>query len=106
MWLIVALAPYLAIAAADAWMHERARKVPMREQWVHAGLAATLTVFLAAVFTARAAWAAGALAAFVLLVCIDEVGFHRGIAVLERRVHMASWLALAGFVVAWQVIDR
>jgi hypothetical protein len=104
--LALALSPYLAIAGVDAWMHERGRKVPKREQWIHAGLAVTLLAFLAAVFANRAALAIAVLAAFAVLLCCDEFWFHRDIAASERRIHVASWLALAGFVIAWQAIDR
>jgi hypothetical protein len=101
----LALVPYLAAAGVDAWMHERGRRVPRVEQWVHAGLAATMAVFLGAVFAGAARFALGALAAFVLLVVWDESVFHRAIAASERRVHAASWVALAGFVAAWWLVD-
>lgn len=104
-WLALALAPYVSIAAIDAWMHERGREVPRHEQWVHAGLAITLTVFLAAVFVERVSVAMVGLAAFIAMLCIDEFGFHRGIAASERRIHLASWCALAGFVIVWRLID-
>ena len=118
-WLGLALLPYLAAAGGDAWMHERGRRVPRPEQWVHAGLAAAMAVFLGAVFAAvplvaicaLAAFAAampvalGALAAFIALVAWDETAFHRTIGPAERRVHMFSWAALAAFVAAWLLVD-
>ena len=104
-WLGVALLPYLAAAGADAWMHERGRRVPRVEQWIHAGLAAAMAVFLGAVFAAAAPAALGALAIFLALLAWDETSFHREINRAERRVHFLSWIALAGFVAAWCVVD-
>src|SRR5689334_4360646 len=105
VWLGLALLPYLAAAGVDAWMHERGRRVPRIEQWLHAGLAAAMAVFLAAVFTGRPAVALAALAAFLGLLAWDEIGFHQGIARAERRVHVASWFLLAAFVAAWWWVD-
>jgi len=105
VWLGVALVPYLAAAGADAWMHERGRRVPRLEQWAHAGLAAGMAAFLAAVFAGRPAVAMGALAVFAALVAWDELSFHKAIAAAERRVHLFSWIALAGFVAAWAWVD-
>ena len=31
----------------------------------------------------------------------DELGYHRGLAASERRVHVISWLALLLFVGIW-----
>ena len=105
LWLGVALVPYLAAAGVDAWMHERGRRVPRVEQWLHAGLAAGMTVFLAAAFAGHPPVALAALAAFLVLLAWDELGFHKGIAPTERRVHVISWILLAGFVAAWWWID-
>ena len=104
-WLGLALLPYLAAAGVDAWMHERGRRVPRVEQWIHAGLAATMAVFLGAAFAAAMPVALGALAAFIALVAWDESAFHRTIERAERRVHVFSWAALAAFVAAWLVVD-
>ena len=105
LWLGVALVPYLAAAGVDAWMHERGRRVPRVEQWLHAGLAAGMAAFLAAAFAGYPAGALAALAAFLVLLAWDELGFHKGIASAERRVHVASWILLAGFVAAWWWVD-
>jgi hypothetical protein len=105
-WLGMALVPYLAAAAADAWVHERGRRVPLAEQAVHAGLAAAMTVFLGGVFLGESLVATCALAAFAALLVLDELGFHRTIAAGERRLHVVSWIALAGFVAAWRWVDR
>ncbi len=105
LWLGLALVPYLAVAGVDAWMHERGRKVPRLEQWLHAGLAIAMTAFLVAVFAARPTLAFAALGAFLALLAWDELGFHGGIARNERRVHAVSWVALAGFVAVWWLVD-
>jgi hypothetical protein len=105
VWLGLALVPYLAAAGMDAWMHERRRRVPRVEQCLHAALAAGMTAFLAAVFMGHAEIALGALAAFLAFLAWDELGFHRAIASSERRVHLISWMLLAGFVAAWWWID-
>jgi len=105
-WLGMALVPYLAVAAADAWVHERGRRVPLAEQAVHGALAAAMAAFLGGVFLAVPRVAVPALAAFAALLAVDELRFHRGIAAGERRLHIASWLALAGFVAAWRWVDR
>jgi hypothetical protein len=105
LWLGLALVPYLAAAGVDAWMHERGRRVPRVEQSIHAALAMAMAAFLWAVFTDRAAFALAALGCFALLVVWDELGYHGGIARSERRVHVVSWVALAGFVAAWCVVD-
>jgi hypothetical protein len=104
LWLSLGLVPYLSLAGIDAWMHERHRRVPRIEQALHAGLAIAIGGFLTGVFTQRTALAAVALAAFIALLVADEAGFHRGIAARERRVHVASWIALAGFVLLWRVL--
>lgn len=103
LFLGVALAPYLTLAGIDMWMHDRARRVPRLEQAVHAGLAVTMIAFLAGVFGDRIAVAVPALIAFLALLVGDELGFHRGIDPRERWVHVASWLALGGFIVVWQL---
>ena len=105
VWLGLALVPYLAAAGVDAWMHERGRRVPRVEQWIHAGLAVSMAMFLGAVFAGAALVAVAALAAFAGLLLWDETAFHGSIASSERRVHAASWAALAGFVVVWWIVD-
>ena len=105
LWLGLALLPYLAVAGVDAWMHERGRQVPRVEQWIHGGLALAMAVFLALVFAGRVEQAWAALGLFLALLVWDEVGFHGGIAARERRVHAASWAALAAFVLAWRIVD-
>lgn len=105
IWLGIALVPYLAVAGVDFWMHERDRKVPRVEQWLHAGLALAMAAFLAAVFAGRSPLALAALGAFLALLAWDELWFHKAIAASERRVHAVSWAALAVFVAAWWIVD-
>ena len=105
VWLGLALLPYLATAGADMWIHERGRQVRRLEQWVHGGLAVTMGLFLAGVFLERASVALGALGGFFAFLAWDEFAFHRGIARRERQVHVASWVALAGFLALWWLVD-
>jgi hypothetical protein len=35
IWLGLGAIPYLGLVALDAWMHERARKVPALERIIH-----------------------------------------------------------------------
>ena len=105
VWLGLALLPYLATAGADLWIHERGRRVRPPEQWVHGVLALAMALFLAGVFLERAAVALGALGGFIAFLLWDEFAFHRGIARRERQVHVASWVALAGFLALWWLVD-
>jgi hypothetical protein len=105
VWLGVALVPYLAAAGVDAWVHERGRRVPRVEQWIHAGLASAMALFLGAAFAGFPLVAIGALAVFLVLLFWDEAAFHGAIDARERRVHAASWAALALFVAVWWIVD-
>lgn len=100
----IAIAPYLLIAAVDAWMHEAGRRVPRMEQALHAALALAMAVFLPAVFLGMTSIAVLALLAFGVLLAWDELGYHAMIARSERRIHIASWIALAAFIVTWVVV--
>ena len=97
----IGLLPYLGTAGIDAWMHERARKVPLLERAFHAALAVTFTLFAICAFLGRNVPALMWLVAFLLCLVFDEVGYHRGLAASERRVHVISWLALLLFVGIW-----
>jgi hypothetical protein len=92
--------PYLALALYDGWMHEKARRVPIVEQGLHAALALSIIALVTgmALDAQRVAWTA--LAVFVVSTLADELGFHRGLPRRERGVHFAAWSALALFVVA------
>lgn len=102
MLLGAALAPYLALVSVDAWMHERARRVPRAEQLFHLAAALLFGGFLVAVFL-ESALALPALAGFVTCAAVDEFGFHRQLSAAERRVHFVSYAALTLFVVAWRL---
>jgi len=100
------LLPYLGTAGIDTWMHERARKVPVVEQLFHAGLAITFTAFVICVFLRREVSAIASLAAFAVCLVLDELGYHRGLARNERRVHVISWAALLLFIGVWRWTER
>jgi hypothetical protein len=104
--LALAYAPYLACAGWDGWLHERARKVPRVEQALHAGLAVAMIAFVWAVFTRHPRVAFASLALFVVLHLSDALGYHRGIAPHERRVHGLANVALGLFVLCWLWVDR
>jgi hypothetical protein len=99
--LALALLPYASLALFDGWLHERSRRVPRVEQWLHAGAALSLIVFLVAAFRSHGALAIGALAVFAPIAAADEVGFHGHLAARERRLHFASYAALGVFVAVW-----
>ena len=102
VWLALGLAPYLGLIGVDAWMHERARNVPVVERWIHYTSAVVLIGFLVGVFTQRHALAGVCLAIFVPLLAWDALGYHRALDRTERRVHLAAYLALALFVAVWR----
>jgi hypothetical protein len=97
----IGVLPYLGTAAIDAWMHERARKVPRIEQLLHAALAITFSAFLILVFLQRNVAALVWLAVFLACLVFDELGYHHGLAHNERRVHVISWAALLLFILVW-----
>lgn len=99
--LAAALVPYAALAAVDAWMHERHRQVPRLEQALHAVAALTFLGFLVGVFRDIRTLALASLCAFAVVSAWDEFGFHAGLAARERRVHFAAYGALGLFVAAW-----
>jgi len=105
IWLTLGILPYLGLVGADTWMHEVARKVPRTERIIHWTLAPLLIGFLVAVFVGQRTIALGLLTVFIPLLAIDEFGFHRGLARNERRVHMAAYAALLGFIIVWQWTD-
>ena len=105
IWLGLGILPYAGIATFDAWIHENNRKVPVLERAIHYCAALTLLGFLAGVFLARSALALAFLVPFLALVTWDELGFHRGIARNERRVHMIAYAALFMFIAVWCWVD-
>lgn len=97
-----ALAPYVALVGFDTWMHERARRVPRLEQILHYAAGALFLGFVVAVFRDAGAIAPALLACFAAVAAWDELGFHRALDARERRVHFASYAALALFIGAWR----
>jgi len=99
--LSIALAPYLGFVAIDAWMHEKARRVPRAEQWLHGGIAFTIGAFFVLVFSG-ADIAAGILLLLSLpMMVVDEIGFHGHLSRRERLVHLAEGLSLLVFIGVW-----
>ena len=99
--LSIALAPYLGFIAIDAWMHEKARRVPRVEQWLHVGIAAAIGAFFVLAFLDLNI-AAGALLVLSLpLMAVDEIGFHGHLSRRERLVHLAEGISLIVFVTVW-----
>jgi hypothetical protein len=99
-----ALAPYITLVSVDAWMHERARRVPRLEQILHYAAALLFLGFVIAVFRESSPLALALLAAFALVAAWDELGFHRLLDARERRIHFVSYAALALFVGAWRLL--
>jgi hypothetical protein len=99
-----ALAPYVALVSVDAWMHERARRVPRLEGFLHYGASFLLLGFVIAVFCDSSRIALGLLAGFALVAGWDELGFHRHLDPRERRVHFVSYAALGLFIGAWRLL--
>ena len=103
-WMAAALVPYLALAAWDGWLHEKARRVPRTEQVLHACTLVSGVVLVGALFLARAAVADSALAVFLVATVWDAAGFHAPLDPRERRVHAAAYACFAAFlaVAAWR----
>ena len=102
----LALTPYLALVSIDAWMHEASRQVPRVERWLHYSAGALFIGFLIALFRDATDLALVLFGTFAALTVWDAVGFHRNLAVRERRVHFAAYLALAMFVCVWAWLER
>lgn len=97
-WVIFAsFTPYLAIAAYDGWLHEKARRVPFAEQCFHAAAALSLPVMLWGIYAGRAALAVAALAVFTVAALIDELRFHGPLPRHERRLHFIGYACFALF---------
>lgn len=96
-----ALTPYVALAGVDAWMHERERVVPRIEQLLHYTAAIAFVGFCIAAFRDSMRVALPLLAVFAAATAWDELAFHRHLDRRERRVHVASFVALALFLAVW-----
>jgi hypothetical protein len=96
--MLAALAPYVALAGYDGWLHEKARRVPAPEKILHALLAVSGVALVSALFVGRSLVALPALLVFAIASAIDEFGFHGLLAAHERRLHFAAYACFAGFV--------
>ena len=102
--LLVSLAPYLCLALYDTWLHERARRVAVREQAFHAASFVSFVFLMAGLFFDHPGFVWPSLAGFALASLWDEIGFHRGLPRRERGLHFAAYACFAGFVaVAYRI---
>jgi hypothetical protein len=100
--LVLGFAPYLGLALYDGWLHEKARRVPMREQFLHASVfVALVALWSGLVFKPVLVWPA--LAVFAVAAFFDEFGYHGMLDKRERRLHFAAYACFAAFVgwAAW-----
>lgn len=103
--IFIGFIPYVMLAGYDCWLHGHARAVPRIEQILHAVLAVSLVFFLSLVASNNIIAALSVFAVFVLVLLIDEFGFHRQIEKHEQRVHWLADSALLGFVLYWLWFD-
>jgi hypothetical protein len=96
--LVAAFLPYLALAAYDGWLHEKARRVPRPEQVLHGLIALGVVGVCIGIFGDRGTLAWSALAVFALAGGADELGFHAPLPTRERRLHHAAYACFAGFI--------
>ena len=101
--LAVGLVPYLVLALVDGWMHEKHRRVPKTEQWLHALIFLFVGTFIVAAFLGLTLIAAIALIGAIPVLAADELGFHAELAARERKVHYLADLSLAGFAGLWLI---
>ncbi|HET7843606.1 MAG TPA: hypothetical protein VFL14_05605 [Xanthomonadales bacterium] len=100
--LALAFAPYAGLALWDGWLHGHDRRVPWREQCLHAAIAAAVAALVTAAFLQHRILFFAALAVLVPCALADELGWHAPLAKREKRVHAAAYSLLAMFVaVAW-----
>jgi hypothetical protein len=99
--LCAALVPYVALVSVDAWMHERARRVPRFERALHYSAAVLFLGFIIAVLRDAIRPALTLLLFLAAATVWDEVSYHRHLDGRERRVHFASHAAFVLFLVAW-----
>ena len=100
--LLVGFAPYLGLALYDGWLHEKARRVPLREQVLHAAVfLAVVALWLGLLRMPMLVWPA--LVVFAVAAFLDEFVYHGMLERRERRLHFAAYACFAGFVgwAAW-----
>ena len=102
-WLLaLAFAPYAGLALWDGWMHDHDRKVPWREQCLHATIAVSVVMLFVAALREHRIGYFCALAVLIPCALADEIGWHGPLAKRERRVHAAAYSLLAVFaIVGW-----
>ncbi len=100
-WVLLAAAPYLAIAGYDFWLHETDRLVPRVEGWFHAGIAVGVTAFLTSATLGYNLLAVISLVMLLIAAIVDEVRFHADLESHERRLHHAGGLALVFCIGVW-----
>lgn len=103
LWMAITLLPYAMLAGVDTWMHEKSRRVPKVEKILHALAGVLLIGFIVCVFGGFDVAGIAAFVAFAIVASADEFGFHRHLSTRERKVHFASYAALAIFVMAWRL---
>jgi len=96
--LVLSLLPYLALAAYDGWLHEKARRVPRFEQALHGLLFVSAASIIIGVFTGRSLLAMIAMGVFAVAAAADELGFHGPLDRRERRLHHVAYASFAGFL--------
>ena len=102
--MFASFSPYLALAAYDGWLHEKARRVPFAEQIFHAIAALSLPMLLWGLYAGRTRFAAVALAVFACAACVDELRFHKPLDRHERRLHFCAYAFFGFFVaVSWRL---
>ena len=99
--LSLALTPFLGFIAVDAWMHEKSRRVPRIEQWLHGAIAVSLCAFFVLAFLGTYTAAVILLLLSLPLMAVDEIGFHGHLSRRERLVHLAEGLSLIVFITVW-----
>ena len=97
--LFISFLPYTTIALYDAWLHERARQVPLSEQALHAAAFVTILLLLSGLLFGQRPLVFVGVSAFAALSAVDEVGFHRGLARRERLMHFLAYACFAGFAI-------
>lgn len=101
LMLSIGVLPYVGFVAIDVWMHEKARRVPRVEQWLHLGIGVANGSFLLLAFLGKPWPALAMLGLGLTFMAVDELGFHRGLSTRERRLHGAAALSLMLFVTLW-----
>lgn len=98
--LLLAATPYLGIAFYDFLLHPR-RYPPALEVILHGLIFLLIAAFLVASILGSNFLAAIALVLAVPLMTADELGFHKNLPPLEKRVHSLAFMAFTAYAVIW-----